>query len=151
MIHRFSHPFRPLNNHQKQTVFSYRSLVDFATCFKTLISGLCDMLSARAGGLCAMFWKRLTCKKSQHQANLFDFHGNAKVMFTNHIETKDGQSPYCLKESFTRFIPSELFRRKPGFIHHKKRPEVGGSEKFSINLKSNPDFVLMLVIDSLST
>lgn len=113
-------PIRLLTNQITQHIFSCRQLVDFAPCISTWIGGLSAMFIEYAGGLCAMFSSPIGSTCSQQQANQADITSFAKGMFSNHSETKDGHSPFCLKENLDWFFQGQDVRRQTYFIHHKE-------------------------------
>ncbi len=81
-----------------ESFFLCRQMVDFATCFLSRLGGLCDMFHSVTGGLRDMFSNSLISTYSSKKAISSPKNNYAKELFSNHSETKDGRSPYCLKK-----------------------------------------------------
>ena len=74
-------------------------VVDLASPFSRLVGGLGVTFRPQPGGLGVTFLESMNSSFRLH-SNAFAFDNvYAKVLFTNLIETKAGQSPDCLKEN----------------------------------------------------
>lgn len=74
-------------------------VVDLASPFSRLVGGLGVTFRPQPGGLGVTFLKSMNSSFPQHSTTFAFDNVYAKVLFTNPIETKAGQSPDCLKEN----------------------------------------------------
>ncbi len=74
-------------------------VVDLATPFSRLVGGLGVTFRPQPGGLGVTFLKSLNSSFRLYSIVFAIDDVYAKVLFTNLIETKAGQSPDCLKEN----------------------------------------------------
>ena len=111
------------NNRLLHVNFLWSQLVDLAVPFSIVIGGLGGTFSEKPGGLGGTFFQTRYRVSSLWINKVKESFGYAKVLFTNLIETKAGQSPNCLKEKIDCFSIPTLVRESIT-IHHKK--ETGG-------------------------
>lgn len=84
----------------RRVFFLCRQLLDFALPFSASIGGLGVTFSTSTTGLRVTFFEKRNWLFWLVVNNVGENRCYAKVLFTNLIETKAGQSPDCFKENF---------------------------------------------------